>query len=99
MARLFATFFLGGFFSLVTIINPPSALPLFTALSPQAAVVTGVHGCSGVLQAQPGSTSQAAEQPSPAFLLPSSQASPALITLSPHTATTGAQGLPGVGHV
>ena len=33
MARLFATFFLGGFFSLVTIINPPSALPLFTALS------------------------------------------------------------------
>ncbi len=28
-----ASFFLGSFFSLVTIINPPSALPLFTALS------------------------------------------------------------------
>ncbi|HPA91704.1 MAG TPA: MarC family NAAT transporter [Quisquiliibacterium sp.] len=29
----FASFFLGSFFSLVTIINPPSALPLFTVLS------------------------------------------------------------------
>jgi multiple antibiotic resistance protein len=33
LAPVFASFFLGGFFSLVTIINPPSALPLFTALS------------------------------------------------------------------
>jgi multiple antibiotic resistance protein len=33
LASVFASFFLGGFFSLVTIINPPSALPLFTALS------------------------------------------------------------------
>jgi len=33
LMKLAATFFLGGFFSLVTIINPPSALPLFTALS------------------------------------------------------------------
>jgi len=31
--RLMATFFLGGFFSMITIINPPSALPVFTALS------------------------------------------------------------------
>ena len=31
--RLLATFFLGGFFSMITIINPPSALPVFTALS------------------------------------------------------------------
>lgn len=30
---LFASFFLGSFFSLVTIINPPSAIPLFNALS------------------------------------------------------------------
>jgi len=33
LIKVFASFFLGGFFSLVTIINPPSALPLFTALS------------------------------------------------------------------
>ena len=33
LMKVAATFFLGGFFSLVTIINPPSALPLFTALS------------------------------------------------------------------
>ena len=32
-AGLFASFFLGSFFSLVTIINPPSAIPLFNALS------------------------------------------------------------------
>jgi len=32
---LFASFFLGSFLSLVTIINPPSAIPLFTALSLQ----------------------------------------------------------------
>lgn len=30
---LFASFFLGSFFGLVTIINPPSAIPLFNALS------------------------------------------------------------------
>lgn len=30
---LFASFFLGAFLSLVTIINPPSAIPLFNALS------------------------------------------------------------------
>jgi multiple antibiotic resistance protein len=30
---LFASFFLGSFFSLVTIINPPSAIPLFNSLS------------------------------------------------------------------
>lgn len=33
LMKLAATFFLGSFFSLVTIINPPSALPLFTALA------------------------------------------------------------------
>ena len=33
LMKVAATFFLGGFFSLVTIINPPSALPLFTVLS------------------------------------------------------------------
>ncbi|MCX7274335.1 MAG: hypothetical protein NTV19_14370 [Burkholderiales bacterium] len=33
LLKLATTFFLGGFFSLVTIINPPSALPVFTALS------------------------------------------------------------------
>lgn len=32
-AGLFASFFLGSFFSLVTIINPPSAIPLFNALA------------------------------------------------------------------
>ena len=30
---IFATFFLGSFVSLITIINPPSAIPLFTSLS------------------------------------------------------------------
>jgi multiple antibiotic resistance protein len=30
---LFASYFLGSFFSLVTIINPPSAIPLFNSLS------------------------------------------------------------------
>ena len=32
-AGLFASFLLGSFFSLVTIINPPSAIPLFNALA------------------------------------------------------------------
>ena len=32
---LFTSFFLGSFLSLVTIINPPSAIPLFNALSAQ----------------------------------------------------------------
>ncbi|TXL68718.1 MarC family NAAT transporter [Zeimonas arvi] len=32
---IFATFFLGSFVSLITIINPPSAIPLFTSLSTQ----------------------------------------------------------------
>jgi small neutral amino acid transporter SnatA (MarC family) len=33
LAKVFTSFFLGGFVSLVTIINPPSALPLFSARS------------------------------------------------------------------
>jgi len=33
LATVLATFFLGGFVSLFTIINPPSAIPLFNALS------------------------------------------------------------------